>query len=63
LKQTTTKKDPYRSQRSMSLGSAAHESLLAAVASSSQGPIHTVDLSRPESGILFHFSFIILHHK
>ncbi|CAG9530931.1 unnamed protein product [Cercopithifilaria johnstoni] len=50
LKQATTKKDLCRSQRSMSLGSAAHESLLAAVASSSQGPKHTVDMSHAENG-------------
>lgn len=51
LKQTVPKKDPYRSQRSMSLGSAAHESLMAAVASSSsRGAIHTVDVSRSENG-------------
>lgn len=50
LKQTTIKKNLCRSQRSMSLGSAAHESLLAAVASSSQGPKHTVDMSHAENG-------------
>ncbi|VDN85788.1 unnamed protein product [Brugia pahangi] len=50
LKQTTIKKDLCRSQRSMSLGSATHESLLAAVASSSQGPKHTVDMSHAENG-------------
>lgn len=50
LKQAIAKKDPYRSQRSMSLGSAAHESLLAAVASSSQGQTRTVDLSHAENG-------------
>lgn len=42
--------DLCRSQRSMSLGSAAHESLLAAVASSSQGPKHTIDMSHAENG-------------
>ncbi|VDM41740.1 unnamed protein product [Toxocara canis] len=51
LKQTNNKKDPYRSQRSMSLGSAQHESLLAAVASSSQrSAMQTVDISRSENG-------------
>uniref|UniRef100_A0A915B004 BTB domain-containing protein n=1 Tax=Parascaris univalens TaxID=6257 RepID=A0A915B004_PARUN len=51
LKQTCNKKDPYRSQRSMSLGSAQHESLLAAVASSSQrSTMLTVDISRSENG-------------
>lgn len=51
LKQSTPKKDQYRSQRSMSLGSANHESLMAAVASSSsRGTIHTIDISRSENG-------------
>uniref|UniRef100_A0A0N5AXG6 BTB domain-containing protein n=1 Tax=Syphacia muris TaxID=451379 RepID=A0A0N5AXG6_9BILA len=51
LKQTAPKKDQYRSQRSMSLGSATHESLMAAVASSSsRNTIHTVDISRSETG-------------
>ncbi|KAK6103973.1 hypothetical protein QQG55_14515 [Brugia pahangi] len=50
LKQTTIKKNLCRSQRSMSLGSAAHESLVVAVASSSQGPKHTVDMSHAENG-------------
>ncbi|VDD90684.1 unnamed protein product [Enterobius vermicularis] len=51
LKQSVPKKDQYRSQRSMSLGSAAHESLMAAVASSSsRNTIHTVDISRSENG-------------
>lgn len=51
LKQSNTKKDSYRSQRSMSLGSAQHESLMAAVASSSsRNIVHTVDVSRAENG-------------
>ncbi|VDK79309.1 unnamed protein product [Litomosoides sigmodontis] len=49
LKQPT-KTELCRSQRSMSLGSTAHESLLAAVASSSQGPKQTVDMSHAENG-------------
>ncbi|VDN02579.1 unnamed protein product [Thelazia callipaeda] len=53
LKQSTTKKfkDLCRGQRSMSLGSAAHESLMAAVASAAQGPMHTVDMSHGENGL------------
>ncbi|MFH4980875.1 hypothetical protein AB6A40_007584 [Gnathostoma spinigerum] len=51
LKQSSAvKKDPHRSQRSMSLGSATHESLMAAVASSSRNISHTVDVSRSENG-------------
>lgn len=47
LKQASTKKDAYRSQRSMSLGSAAHESLLA---SAVKGQMNTVDVSRAANG-------------
>lgn len=42
----------------MSLGSAAHESLMAAVASSSsRNTIHTVDISRSENGNVDFFHF------
>lgn len=37
----------------MSLGSATHESLLAVVSSSSQGPKHTIDISHAENGESF----------
>ncbi|VDK83583.1 unnamed protein product [Onchocerca ochengi] len=50
LKQATTKKDLCRNKRSMSLGSTANDLLLATVASSSQSPKRTVDMSHAENG-------------